>query len=206
MLVTKETDIVVEGFPRCANTFAVAYLSVTNRESLTIARHTHTIAQVKMALGLRKPTVILLREPLDAMASWAVRDQVPIKHAITEYVSFYSFIEKYHSHLLIIDFATLISEPSALPERINRRFALGLSTEPPSPEVLSRVANLVESMERDYSGPDPDFESKVSRPSEGRAAATAAVKSELKKHSDSVILARAMELYRRLSKHEKYDC
>lgn len=203
MLVTKATDIVVEGFPRCANTFAVAYLSVTNRDPLTIARHTHSIAQIKMALTLHKPTAILIREPSDAVASWAVRDNIPLKYALSEYVSFYTFIERHIAHLVIVDFATLIKTPSVLPERLNRRFNLGLTVENSSTEVLSKVANLVESMERDYSGAVADFEAKVSRPSEKRASANATAKAALNDYAESKASKRATQIYRRLLAHER---
>ena len=66
------TDVVIEGYQSCGNTFARKAMEHSN-PSVRIASHTHSWANVAVGLRLGKPVIVLLRQPLDAVASHAVR-------------------------------------------------------------------------------------------------------------------------------------
>lgn len=67
LLVNEDTDIVIEGYPRSANTFAVAAFEIAQGKPSKIARHTHAIAQLKRAAALKLPTLVIIREPEQAI-------------------------------------------------------------------------------------------------------------------------------------------
>src|ERR671917_1161141 len=71
-LVDADTDLVIEGYQSCGNTFARKATEHANPDA-RIASHSHSWANVARGLRLGKPVVILLRPPLDAIASHAVR-------------------------------------------------------------------------------------------------------------------------------------
>jgi hypothetical protein len=49
LLVDRTTQLVIEGFPRSGNTFAVVAFEQAQRQSVRIAHHLHAPAQVMLA-------------------------------------------------------------------------------------------------------------------------------------------------------------
>ena len=70
LLVDETTDLCVEGFPRSANSFTVSAIQSAQPQSLSVAHHTHVPANAIRATRLRIPTLILIRNPGDAIISW----------------------------------------------------------------------------------------------------------------------------------------
>src|SRR5919112_6338070 len=69
LLVDRKTQIVIEGFPRSGNTFAVVAFQQAQRESVRVAHHLHMPAQVIRAAKWGIPTLLLARKPTDAALS-----------------------------------------------------------------------------------------------------------------------------------------
>src|SRR5215210_2906944 len=63
LLVARRTQIVIEGFPRSGNTFAVVAFEQAQRESVRVAHHLHMPAQVIRA------------------AQWSITDPLPDQEA-----------------------------------------------------------------------------------------------------------------------------
>ena len=68
-LVTDATDLCVEGFPRSANSFAVGAVEQAQDAPLSIAHHNHVPAPILNAVRRDLPTVVLIRDPVDAVIS-----------------------------------------------------------------------------------------------------------------------------------------
>ena len=101
LLVDRETQIVIVGFPRSGNTFAVVAFEQAQRESVRVAHHLHMPAQVMRAARWRVPTLLLTRKPTDAALSWVIREpRVPIRQALKHYVSFYEKAAEYRHSLV----------------------------------------------------------------------------------------------------------
>lgn len=68
-VVSRDTDCVIEGFPRSANSFAHAAFKLSQPESdqLKIATHTHSPAQIIQAVRWKIPTMVCVRRPYDAV-------------------------------------------------------------------------------------------------------------------------------------------
>lgn len=117
-LVDAETDLCLEGFPRSANTYAYQLLKVSNPQ-FKIAHHTHSIANIKLALKYRIPTFVLIRAPIDALTSAVIRrnsikqdnDTRHLLHAIEMYGQFYSFVLRNMTNINIVEFSTVIKSP-----------------------------------------------------------------------------------------------
>lgn len=74
MWVTPHCDLVIEGFPRSANTFLHRILRAATGNELRIAHHVHRPQQITMAIRYDLPTYVLFRHPRDCIASWLVWD------------------------------------------------------------------------------------------------------------------------------------
>jgi hypothetical protein len=99
--VDRRTQIVIEGFPRSGNTFAVAAFQQAQRESVRVAHHLHMPAQVIRAAQWSIPIFLLARKPTDAALSWVIRGPgVPIRQTLKHYVSFYEKAAEYRHSLV----------------------------------------------------------------------------------------------------------
>src|SRR5579885_65924 len=68
-LVDENTDVVIEGYMRCGNYFAVYAFEHAQPGRVRIAHHFHAPAQLMVAARLGVPSILLLRHPRDAVLS-----------------------------------------------------------------------------------------------------------------------------------------
>lgn len=121
-VVTAESDVVVVGYPACANTFArVAFLHAN--PGLTVASHAHSWTQAAEAARLGLPTLVLVREPIAAVSSVLVRfsDRTP-RQELNDYARLYRRTIPFLDQVVVADFAEVTSRFGEVVERANRRF------------------------------------------------------------------------------------
>lgn len=70
---TKQTDIVIDGHPRSANTYAMFAFQIAQNSSLNIANHIHKKSQFLIAEKYGIPAILLIRDPLDCISSLLIR-------------------------------------------------------------------------------------------------------------------------------------
>ena len=80
-------DLCVEGYPRSANTFTVDMIKGSNPR-LVIAHHTHDVDNIRLALLFRIPTLVVIRNPLDAVTSHSVYfDAQSVGQGVVEWIN-----------------------------------------------------------------------------------------------------------------------
>ncbi|WP_024787497.1 MULTISPECIES: hypothetical protein [unclassified Lebetimonas] len=148
ILINKNSDILIEGFPRSGNTFAVALLKSLNKD-IKIARHRHEVGHVLKALKLDKPIVILIRNPQDAVISFFLRENVSIKIGFEYYIHFYTNILKIckSSNLVLFNFDILIKEPKKFISIINEKYNFNLCL--PDENIIKKAKDLVFLMDKE---------------------------------------------------------
>ena len=106
-------DLCVEGFPSSGNSFAHAIVHL-HHAPIKTSHHTHTIANVKMARKYKVPTLILLREPAAAIASYLSRfaDATALDTVIRDYIDFNAYICKIRHEIVLIHFSDLVERPA----------------------------------------------------------------------------------------------
>ncbi|WP_346839075.1 hypothetical protein [Microbulbifer sp. SAOS-129_SWC] len=119
--VNVDSDIVVEGYPRSGNTFFAALLMSHSLRPLKMARHRHEIGQLKRAISLDKPIFLLVRNPLNSVASFVIREGVSISFALKYYMEFYGYVERSKESLNVICFSEMIDRPSKLIKLVQAR-------------------------------------------------------------------------------------
>jgi len=72
LLPSKDTDLHIAGFPRTANTFAVGLIKKLLPQ-VNIANHIHTKATIKLAIKNDVPTLVLIRDPREAVSSIIIK-------------------------------------------------------------------------------------------------------------------------------------
>lgn len=197
--VRPDTEILIEGFPRSANSFAVVAFRRAQRRKVRLANNLHVPAQIIRAARLRVPALVLIRKPKDAVASLAIRDPISIGRALKYYVSFYETAADYSDSYVLGLFEDVTSDYGAVIERINARFGTDFTPFRHNRRNVGRVFERIEKVyERDFSGAS-SMEEAVSRPSSARGGAKQRLKDELEDPRHRELLARAEAIYELLA-------
>lgn len=123
LTVNSATEIVIEGAPRVASTYSVAAFLVAQERPVTIARQTHLPANVLGAVRKRIPTLVIIREPREAIRSLLLRNSyLTLTAALERYLHFYRPLERIRERLIIADFEEVTSDFGSIILRINSRY------------------------------------------------------------------------------------
>jgi len=123
MAVAQDTQICIEGFPRSANSYAVVAFRVANPD-VKIAHHLHVPAQLIQATGLGIPSVLLIRKPEEAVASFLVFQQSDQANLyLKTYIRFHKALRKLRHKLIVADFELAITNMNAIIKAVNEKFA-----------------------------------------------------------------------------------
>ncbi|MDA0194653.1 MAG: hypothetical protein O2887_03855 [Bacteroidetes bacterium] len=80
-------------------------------DKLKIAHHMHCTAQLKIALRWGIPSILLIRNPIDAVVSLMLRDpDTSYSTAIKWYIRFYKDLKAYKDQLIICHFDNVIND------------------------------------------------------------------------------------------------
>jgi hypothetical protein len=168
VLISRQTELVIEGYPRSGNTFAVAAVQFAQGRPMAIARHTHAPAQVMEATRRRLPTIVLLRDPRDAGLSLVIRERhVSPALALRRYLRFYGRLAPFSNRFIVATFAQVTTDLGAVIERVNSRWGLQLTPFHHTPANRAAVFEIMEDMERRTTGGILS-ETRVARPSAAR--------------------------------------
>lgn len=173
------TDLVIEGYQSCGNTFARKAMQHANPEA-RIAAHTHSWANVARGLRLGKPVVVLVREPLDAIASHAVRMRLgDLDHELRRYHRFHRRVAGVAGSVVVAPFEVTVSRFGDVIRAVNARAGTNFVVfDHADPAATARV---FDEMERDVRShpPEHDMGWKIARPNPDRREATEETKARL---------------------------
>lgn len=123
LLVNRRTDIVIEGYPRSANTFSVVAFEYSQTCKVDIAHHLHVPAQILYAVRKGIPVIVLLREPADAVSSLITRyPGTAISAVLHEYIGFYRAIVPVADKVVIGEFREVIENFGSVIARVNNKY------------------------------------------------------------------------------------
>jgi hypothetical protein len=196
-LVDGDTDLVIESYQSCGNTFARKAMEQANPEA-RIASHSHSWANVARGLRLGKPVVVLMRPPLDAVASHAVRMRLDdLDRELGRYHRFFSRVAGAADSVVLAPFEVtskrfgdVIAEVNA---RFSTRFAVFDHDDP------GATAAVFAEMDREAASSPSELDRmwRVARPNAERAGATSDMKARLQSDHRAA-LARCQTVYDRL--------
>src|ERR687894_3001040 len=197
-VVTPETQLVIEGFPRSGNSFARVAFNRAQREKVRIAHGLHVPAQVIRAARWRIPTLVLIRRPRDAVLSFAIRDPISVDQALKYYLSFYETVEEYRDAYVLGLFEEVTEDYGQVIERINERFGTTFSPFLHDEENVGRVFARMEKNSRKRYG-EARWETKFSAPSDLKESMKHEIGHELEDPGRTRLIAEAEAVYYRLT-------
>ena len=198
--VKRNTQLVIEGFPRSANTFAVFAVQNVQPEKLRLAHHMHVPAQIIRGVHWKIPTIILIRNPRDAVVSFTMYDQqISINQALKCYVSFYKSVYPYRSKCVIASFEEVINNYSSIIQKINNKFGTKFVSLTPTRSELQGIFEKIEEVgkiEAIRQGKTECSELNIARPSSTRASLKTELVEKLKEPENQKILQDSEKIYR----------
>ena len=174
--VRRDTDLVIEGFPRCANTFAVLAFRYLQARDTHVASHVHSAAQVLRASAWGIPTIVLLRDPIDAVVSLVVRHpEITLDSALRSYNCFYGSIRGCRDSFVAATFDQVTSQFAEVILATNRRFGTRFVARPLSE---SDIQSLFSQIDR-HAAKTGQTELQTSRPSDSRGEIATMLRNQL---------------------------
>ncbi len=157
-IVRKDSEIVIEGFPRSGNSFARSAFQRANPGVQKIATHVHSPAQVILAVQYKRPTVVMLRRADDAVVSLIAfsaqlgqreiegsKNLKIVRRSIFEayrsYINFYKKIEKHKSDFVYAPFEEITSDFGKVIDKINARFDTQFERFSHNAEAVQKIFN-----------------------------------------------------------------
>jgi len=154
LCVRPETEIVIEGYPRSANSTTVHGFLARQERPVRVAHHKHHAAQVLQAVRWGVPAVALIRPPRAAiLSSLALAEEARRRHggpggrdshvtfgdAAGAWLAFYRAILPLRDALVIAPFARVTADLAAVIDEVNARFATRFES---APEVRTPQPDL----------------------------------------------------------------
>jgi hypothetical protein len=189
-VVSRQTEIVIEGFPRTGSSFAVAAFRRAQGRPVKVAHHVHAPAQVMAAVRWGIPALVLIREPEDSVLSLVIRSpEITLPQALTAYERFYRPLLPARDRFVTASFDDVVADFGGVIDRINERYETEFVRFEHTEES---VASILAEIEEDYltrDSPGDHFERIVPRPSERRLQ----LKEELRQRYRQPALAEARD-------------
>lgn len=200
LLASRSSVLVIEGPMRSGNTFCVAAFVHVNGEAAHVGRHLHAPAHVLHAVALGIPTIVLVRDPVDACISHVIRrPELTLRDSLRDYVDFYRTLEPVRDRIVVAPFERAIHDFGSVLKEVNARFGTDFDLYLPSPANDAAVMRKVESMGRAENGGQVD-ENGVARPSAERRAQKEQLLQELRSPELAELAGAATDRYERWSR------
>ena len=122
--VAPDTDLVLEGYPRSANSYSVAAFEIaTSPRKFKVAHHLHAAAQFIRGAQLGKPMCLVIRKPTESVKSFIVRQpQLSPALLLKDYIRFHEALLSIHEKILVARFETATENFGLIMSALNKRF------------------------------------------------------------------------------------
>jgi hypothetical protein len=222
------TALVIDGFPRSANTFATVGFEVAQSRPVPLGHHLHAPAHLLGAVDAGLPALALIRDPVGAVVSEAIREgPVGLRTVLAAYCRFYETLLPIVGRVAVGRFDIVTSDLGTVIDEVNRRFGTRFDRFEHTPENVDLVFRLIDERERrpeektvdrflaaeltlpevlgriteldTRRAPAVSAEHAVPRPSRERDLAGAALRAELEDPALAEPIRRARALYERFT-------
>lgn len=168
LVVRPDSEIVIEGYPRCANSFSVLAFERAQQRPMHIGHHLHAPAQIALGVKYGIPVLALIREPISAAASLITRHpEISPAQALAQYVAFYECVKGYGDCVVLADFRKITSDYAQVIEAVNRRFNRSFRPYVNSATEDEAVFRAIDSLNSENEG---GAENQLARPSDAKSA------------------------------------
>lgn len=204
-LVDNDTDLVIESYPRCASSFALAAFNLAQHPSIyRVAFQTHAAGHVIEAVRRGVPTLVLIREPEDVTVSNMIRHpKRTVADLLHGYLRFYQPLLPHRDGFVVGTFAEVTGgRMDAVIRRINGRFATPFVEFEATEENVAICLRQIDEHWRARRGDGERLERIVPRPSDVREGMKASLHVRYRKTAPPPLRSRAETLFSLLAPPE----
>ena len=127
LAVHRGTQIVMDGYGGSGNTFLELAFRSAQTGPIEMAHHLHAPAQIIRGVEWNIPTIVLLREPQDAISSGISRrlvayDDDAIRESLDNYILFYRTVMPYKNDVVVAPFREAMKDFGVFVRQLNEKF------------------------------------------------------------------------------------
>jgi hypothetical protein len=195
--IMRDTEFVIEGYPRSGNTFATAaFGSAKTGPHPIVGHHTHSPAQVITAARRGISVLVLIREPEEAVLSLVVQQPYrSVRSALREWIAFYEPLLRYRGRIEVATFEDVVRDFGAVTRRVNERFGTDFDVFDHTAENARRALEVVREDARRLWGRGRDLQLKGAFPSAERGRAKDRLRPEYRSERLQRLRRKADRLY-----------
>ncbi len=157
------TDVVIEGYPRSANSFAVAAFRQAQPGPVRIAHHVHAPANAIAGVRHGLPTLVLVREPADAVVDWVLaKPALTLGQGLRGWVRFYRPLLSHRGWFVVATSAEVLSDFALVMRRLNGRFGTSFAEFDGTQEAVERARRAAGGYFEERAGPGLPFVGRTS--------------------------------------------
>jgi hypothetical protein len=187
-LVDDDTDLCIEAPSGSGNSFFVNGFRMSNPD-VRVAHHHHVAAQLKRSVARRVPTLVILRNPIDCVASRSQGAPWLTGPVFKQWIRFFETAEALRAAILSLSFESITRDPAGAVERINERFGRHFNSRFPE------AKRVFEHMDASYAETVHEESMNPNRPDPTRAEARTRARQAAQSHP---LAPTAVTLYDRL--------
>lgn len=197
-IVTRDTELVIEGFGRAANTFAWLAFRSAQPRPVRLAHHTHAAAQVITAVRWHIPALVIVRSPDDSALAHMVLRGVSARTALTAWIRYHRRIMTVRHGFVAASFDEVTHDFGTVVHRVNAAFGTSFGVFEHTAENQARVFAAISERNRERFGDEmtPQRALWLARPTAERRALKNHRRDGLNAQDVAPLRARAEELYR----------
>jgi len=149
-VVDETTQLVIEAFPRSANTFATVAFQLSQPAPVRVAHHLHAPAQVAAAVRRGIPVLVLVRHPRDAVTSQVIRSPgISIPSALSAYARFHERVAPVRTECQIATFEQVTDDFGSVIHALNRRYGTNFGLFQHTSEAVAEVYRMIDERARE---------------------------------------------------------
>jgi hypothetical protein len=194
-LVKHSTELVIEGFGRSGNTFAVVAFELAQDRPVRVVHHTHAAAQIIRAVKLSIPTVLLVRDPVDTVVSHMMYRNVGAPAALQAWARYHRRLVPYRGGFVAARFEVSTTDLGSVIREVNRQFGTSFEEFRHTDENMRRVYARIEQQNRARYGRVTET---ISRPTAERDRRKGALRGLLEDRRLGGLRERAYRIYQEL--------
>ena len=195
--IDEETEIVLEGFERSGNTFALTAFAMAQDRPVVVAHHLHSASQIVEGVRRGLPVVLLIRNPDDAVLSVKIHSPAySLAGIFRVYNRLYRNVEAYRDKIVVADFKAVTGNFGAVIRAVNEKFGTDFKEFDHSKDNVDTCFKLIEERWRHSDGEVRELG--VGRPSQDRKQLKAELLPQLEAPELAKLRQEAFALYNRL--------
>ncbi len=199
--VRRDSELVIEAFPRSGNALAVFAPIRSQDRVVDLAYHFHALAQLIAAARWRRPALLIVRPPADAVHSLVLREpQISPRQALPSWRRFHEPLLPHVDAFVVTTFDQVTSDFGAVVRRINARFGTGFAPFVHGADNIAACFEAIEARSAQRFGGGAVVETGVARPSTIRRAQKGQIVEELRAVRLASALTHAESIYGELAK------